>query len=222
MSLWWSWAVAYLNMSDTTQRCPSSWNFTASPVRGCDRLVSNCDSVTFPSNGQSYSRVCGRVIGYQRGTTDAFNGGSLEGAYLDGVSITHGAAGSRQHIWSFVAALHDADPSYSSSFVCRCTNINQNWPYQVPSFIGNNYFCDTGNHGSTIPTSTFTEPIWDGTGCSATSTCCEFNNPPWFCTTLPRPTTNDLEVRNCGGTEAPQHEDVIINLIKLHDEQLAN
>ncbi len=31
---------------------------------------------------------------------------------------------------------------------------------------------------------------------------------------MPRPTTDDLEVRNCG-TEAPQHEDVIINLIDI-------
>ena len=30
-----------------------------------------CVSVTFPSNGISYSQVCGRVVGYQYYSTDA-------------------------------------------------------------------------------------------------------------------------------------------------------
>ncbi len=33
----------------------------------------------------------------------------LEEAYIDGVSFTRGAAGSRQHIWSFAAALYETD-----------------------------------------------------------------------------------------------------------------
>ena len=40
-----------------------------------------------------YQRVCGKVIGYQEGTTDAFNNfrsHSIEGAYVDGVILTHG------------------------------------------------------------------------------------------------------------------------------------
>ena len=24
------------------------------------------------------------------------------------------------------------------------------------------------------------DPVWDGMGCSSTSTCCTFNSPPWF------------------------------------------
>ncbi len=172
--------MAYLNMSDTSQQCPSSLNFTATPVRGCDRLLGSCDSIIFPSNSQSYSHVCGRIVGFQRGTTNAFNGDSFEGPYLDGVSVTHG--GSRQHIWSFVAALHDANSSYITGTVCPCSNANQNWPHSVPSFINNNYFCDSGNHESSIPTRTFArEPIWDGTGCSTTSTCCDFHGFAQHC-----------------------------------------
>ena len=30
---------------------------------------------------------------------------------------------------------------------CPCTNNNINWPYRIPSYIGNNYFCDSGNPG---------------------------------------------------------------------------
>jgi len=43
------------------------------------------------------------------------------------------------------------------------------------------------------------DPLWDGQGCGATSTCCQFNNPPWFCKQLPHVTTDDTEVRICAG-----------------------
>ena len=50
--------------------------------------------------------MCGRVIGYQHGTTDAigeifYSKMTLVEEYLDDVSLTHGAIGSRTHIWSF-------------------------------------------------------------------------------------------------------------------------
>ena len=39
--------------------------------------------------------------------------------YIDGVSLTHGAAGSRQHIWSFAAARYETGASTST--VCPPT-----------------------------------------------------------------------------------------------------
>ena len=49
----------------------------------------------FSTHGVQYSHVCGRVIGYQDGETEAFESTasfSLEGwhIYLDGVSLTFG------------------------------------------------------------------------------------------------------------------------------------
>ncbi len=67
--------VAYLNMSDPTATCPSSWTLHSSP-RGCGRTGPNgftCDSTIFPAGGVSYSSVCGRILAYQRGSTDAFS-----------------------------------------------------------------------------------------------------------------------------------------------------
>ena len=126
----------------------------------------------------------------------------LEGPYIDGVSLTHGPAGSRQHIWSFVSTLYETHPIISvqtSEYVCPCTTSDIVWPFQIPSFVGNNYFCDTGNTGPFFQSSTVyaDDPLWDGEGCEFTSTCCEFNNPPWFCMTLPQPTTDDIELRIC-------------------------
>ena len=82
----------------------------------------------FPSNGQSYSRVCGRINAYQFGTPSAFGPSvlgnpGLEGVYLEGVSLTYGDAGSRRHIWSFANALLENDPNYQSDLlehVCSC------------------------------------------------------------------------------------------------------
>ena len=69
--------VAYLNMSDPSQQCPPELRpYNVSGVRGCGRHLStsaSCDSVTFSTNGISYSQVCGRVIGYQWGSPDAID-----------------------------------------------------------------------------------------------------------------------------------------------------
>ena len=103
----WS-RIAFFNMSDPSQQCPSSWNLFTSPVRGCVSSVTtgpSCDSAIFPSNGKLYSRVCGRVNAYQKGGVNGFHPSiptspGLEGVYVDGVSLTHGAPGSRHHIWT--------------------------------------------------------------------------------------------------------------------------
>ena len=210
-------------MSDPSQQCPSSWALTTTPVRGCGRLqnaAGTCDSTIFPSGGRSYSRVCGRINAYQKGTPDALQasiGGNvgLEGVYIDGVSLTHGAAGSRQHIWSFAAALHEN--SYNRAVACSCTNTNINWPYQVPSFIGDNYFCATGNRGPGFGLTTVyaDDTLWDGEGCGPTNACCEFNNPPWFCNTLPQPTTDNIEVRVCHNQRSGD-EDLLVSLIDIN------
>ena len=214
--------VADFNFSDPDVACPSGFTLITTPVRGCKRAPgegASCKSVVFSSGGQSYSRVCGRVNGYQKGTPGAFdlpfNTGGLEEIYMDGVSLTHGAPGSRQHIWSFVAAHHETE--YTSGYICACTNTERDWPHQVYSYIGNNYFCATGNRGpGTNYNAIFADdPLWDGEGCGATSTCCQFNNPPWFCTTLPQPTTDDIEMRVCNN-EGESNEDVILSFANIN------
>ena len=213
--------VAHLDMNDPSQQCPSNWSLVTTPVRGCGRSNnSDCDSVIFETTGQSYSRVCGRVTAYQRGIPHAFlpsiiNSTGLEDVYVDGVSLTHGAEGSRQHIWTFAAALYEGSSFPFSN--CPCSNTNESWPFEIPEFVGDDYFCDTGNPGPTNDLAmTYTDdPLWDGEGCGPTSTCCEFNNPPWFCTALPQPTTDDIEVRLCLDGESGA-EDVIVSLVDVY------
>ena len=95
----WRRAV-YLDMTDPNSTCPSGWQLTGYSKRTCGRAsagTNTCDSATFPVSGGDYSKVCGRIQGYQQGTPDAFapyhNGlvTTINGGYADGVSLTHGS-----------------------------------------------------------------------------------------------------------------------------------
>ena len=221
-----SWTrVANLDMRDPGSICPTNWTLHTSPVRGCGQTqigYYTCDSTFFTVSSQNYSRVCGRILAYQVGSTDAFHSSvslgriSIDSAYVDGVSVTHGPVGSRKHIWTFAAALYDEDPSYQFNHNCFCTNTRYSWPYQLPSFIQNNYFCDTGNPGPQFSYSTYysDDPLWDGAGCGEDSTCCQFNNPPWFYSTLPQATMDDVEVRLCFSVTS-NLENIIVYLLEI-------
>ena len=78
--------------------CPNGWKKTTSPTKAC-RAHSNsagCYSTHFTTYNIPYSRVCGMVVGIQKGSTDAFSSfirkTSINDPYLDGVSITYGSS----------------------------------------------------------------------------------------------------------------------------------
>ena len=215
--------VAFLNMTDPNQHCPPAWREITSPVRVCGRFANfgSCESVFYPTNGVSYSQVCGRVIAYQLCGTDAFltyilnSNRTLDSFYVDGVSIRHGS-NPRHHVWTFASAHSER---LNTTNICPCTNVNYANIDEIiiPPFIGDDYFCDSGFYSLTSCTaSTFsTDELWDGEGCSPTSTCCEFNNPPWFCKTLHQPTADDIEVRICDDKSSAL-EDVHIGLLEIY------
>ncbi len=141
---------------------------------------------------------------------------SIEEHYVDGVSLTYGAPGSRRHIWTFAAAVYYSDPNFVTTLNCKCTNTSYNWNHPLPTFVGNNCFCESGSsdfgfhHGRFFPD----DPLWDGQGCPSTSTCCEFNRPPWFCASLPQTTTEDLEIRLCKD-QSSFNEDIVVSYIDI-------
>ena len=215
--------IAYLNMTNPSHSCPPAWREITTPKRTCARGTDThgCDSAVFPANGYRYSRVCGRIRAYHCGTPDAFNSGSslINDRYIDGVSITH--SDPRQHIWTFAAGVAESHPGGGA---CPCSSGYSG--DHVPSFVGDDYFCDTGADTISPVCNLNTgvgffpdDPLWDGEGCgnpSYPSTCCEFNNPPWFCKTLPQPTTGDLEVRLCSAGITGGQEDTPIELIEIY------
>ena len=63
----------------------------------------------FSSGNSEYHQVCGRAIGYQNGSTDAFGrlvvsdlNQTIDDVFVDGLSLTYGTD-QRKHIWTFVA-----------------------------------------------------------------------------------------------------------------------
>ena len=78
-----------------------------------------------------------------------------------------------------------------------CSNTELTWAHSLPEYVGRDYFCDSDSQVDT--TKQFVEdendPLWDGQGCGPTSSCCEFNNPPYFCKHLNHTTSEDMEMR---------------------------
>ena len=217
--------VANLDMSNPHQDCPPGFQERSAPARCCGRTLNTggCQSMVFDTQGVIYSKVCGRVIGYQYGTPSGFytpyiggDSNSIDNAYLEGVSITHGS-NPRKHIWSFANGLMEADGFQSNQHICPCASPNSQMQSYIPSFVGNDYFCETGATTSHRVNTFYTpsDPLWNGSGCFGRNTCCTFNSPPWFCKELTASTTDDIEVRLCADQNAPD-EDSPIHLIELY------
>ena len=204
--------VAFLNMSDLSENCPSPWQLYTSPRRACGKGGGpGCGGVTYTTDGLTYNEVCGRVLAFPRSTVQAFRGGqrSIDTYYVDGVSVTHGSP--RQHVWSFAAGN-----AGNAAFRCPCDGGDSE--SRVPPFVGENYFCEgSGPDGN--PGFTTDVILWDGEDCGTGSECCSFNSPPEFRVELPATTSDDIEVRICSGrlelTGGSNAEDTPIFLMEI-------
>ena len=203
-----------------------------------------CDSVLIPVT-MNYSIVCGRIYAYQRGESYAFYysvfespylgvNASIDSIYVSGLSLTHGLVGQRKHVWTFAGAVDETSTGYDEfnkiteylnyvnnntvlpPYSCPCINPALTWPYEVPSYVGDSYFCDTGAH--TYPSSYslyMDDPLWEGEGCGGSSTCCTLNSPPWFCQHLKYHTSDDLELRLCTYDHSCC-EDKLVSLVEIY------
>lgn len=214
--------VANLDFGESSSSCPNSLKLsTTNRIRSCGSQspAPGCASVSFETV-ISYNSVCGKIIGYQKGSTEAFHRSSsptIDQNYVDGVSLTHGTQ-SRTHIWTFVAALSEGDSE--KQHACSCSNTTSTRSTTAPpAFVKTDYFCDTGVQGPYL--SSYNQKIfvsnrlWDGKGCGLDSACCGFNNPPWFYKKLSESTNNDIELRLCRDSGS-NNEDVLLTRIKLY------
>ena len=187
--------VAYLDMSDPSEVCPTGFRlYESNGVRACgrpDSSVGSCQSVQFPSNGISYSQVCGRVVGYQYDSPDAIykegaNHDNINSYYVDGISLTRGSVGSTQF-----------------------SNIQ--------SFVGNDYFCESGCPGNIEDNTVyFSDPLWDGKQCgSLEQECCKAPGLPWFHKVLNSTTTDYIELRVCAD-QYTNNEDVPVANFEIY------
>ena len=206
--------MAYLNMSDPSQQCPSVWQEITTPHRVCGRnTTSICQGLSYSTGSEQYDQVCGRITGYQIGGPNHIGSTtSLDGAYINGVIVTRGSP--RQHIWSFVNGLNEVPGANTHNCPCVAESTMEQY---IPSFVEQNYFCETGVTRWTAYSVFWLDgdPLWDGQGCGPTSTCCSFHSPPWFSAQLSSPTTDFIEVRICNRLPS-SHADTPIQLIELY------
>ena len=212
--------VASLDFSNASTSCPSGLQERVNSrygIRTC-RIESSgaaCPSVMLSTSGVEYTKVCGKILAYQFSSTDGYATGSndIDGNYVDGVSLTHGNT-PRNHIWTFVAAL-DEFGSGNNKQICPCSSNVNSIGMSPPSFVGDDYFCDAG--AVTYAHGTFhgDNPLWDGSGCGSTSTCCSFNTPPWFLKELSSPINDDIEMRVCRD-ETRDNEDIAMSSVEIY------
>ena len=216
--------VAHVNMRHSSALCPAGLEMVTTPKRLCGRKHdSGCSSAMFSTYGIEYSRVCGKVIGYQYATTNAFGCGkeicsgkpTIDESYVDGVSITYGDTTPRKHIWTFAAAFTEVPSREDTEWICPCTNTTVTFLGQVPAFVGSDYFCETGSHTHVTEQYYLDDPLWNGHGCGSASICCDKPGLPYFCKQLPQPTTDDIELRLCLDQDS-ENEDVLLEVIEIN------
>ena len=210
--------IAYLDMDDSTQSCPTGFQlFESGGARACGRssTVASCSpSAKFPSNGISYNEVCGRVFGYQKGSPDAVYQGQndINSFYVDGISLTRGSP--RQHIWTFMGGLLE---NHFSAANCPCNVPSPGVSQQVQTFVGSHYFCESGDPEAYFDVNKLytADPLWDGKGCGAQEGECCSDGLPWFHRQYENATTDYLELRVCGD-QGIADEDVPVAFYEIY------
>ena len=102
----------------------------------------------------------------------------------------------------------------TANSACPC---NTGSSVSVQSFIGNNYFCESGNYGSASTTLHTNDPLWDGQGCASNEApCCNVPGIPWFHRNYGSTTTTDyIELRVCGD-ESVSNEDAPVSYYEIY------
>ena len=191
--------------------CPDGWTtYNSSYCIGGS--AAGCHSVSFSTNSTRYDKVCGKAVGYQKGSMDGFypyayahgnvdaytpvnTSRTLDGVYVDGISITTGNP--RKHVWTYVVGL--SDDYDSPQLNCPCAQYPGPDP---PPYVGAHYYCESGNTGTLELDFLYSnDRLWDGTGCGSENGCCHDAGLPWFFRQFPTTTTGDIEVRICHDQE---------------------
>ena len=128
--------------------------------------------------------------------------------YVDGLSITYDTP--RRHLWTYAAGYSDSGSLGAAN--CPCASYSGALP---PSFVGDHYFCESGNVGEAEDQWYADDPLWDGAGCPTNNTCCDPPVLPWFNRMIDEPSTVDIELRLCRD-EAATNEDLSVELFELY------
>ena len=213
--------IANVNMRNNDSQCPPGLVYNVTEGRRLCRkpsLAKGCSSTTFSTQGVEYSNVCGKVIGYQHWRPNAFGPSrstpGINETYVDGVSITHGSP--RQHVWTLASANDEVlNSGHHAEYTgCPCLNPSVSFAGVIPSFVGEDYYCETGSRTQSQQYFYFDDPLWDGEGCVGVNKCCD-RGGPWFCKQLSQPTQDDIEIRVCTNN-ITEDEDIVLEQMELY------
>jgi len=190
--------------------CPTGWiKSSLNDISFCRTPSNNagCYPALFSSKGISYQNVCGMTRGYQKGSPDGF----LDG---DALSIIHGSY--NQYIWTYAAGLVDANAQNHFTVIRSCP-CAANPGQRSTSFVGSNYYCESGvNDGIwDVDSYRLSDSLWDGLNCPAGNTCCDNPNLPWFYRELDVVTVDDVEVRICTNQDF-SNETILVDQLVLY------
>ena len=106
---------------------------------------------------------------------------------------------------AFAAEVFD---ELSSPHICDCN---------APSFVGSDFYCESGNHGNDSPSIFYLDDVlWDGEDCGSQETeCCLVGTVPWFYKVMNSTTSEYLEMRICGSSGSPE-EDSPVSLYEIY------
>ena len=190
----WRRAI-FLDMTDPNEVCPGEFVLLPDiPVRACGGSGGDSTDQLFFDVSEAYSKVCGRIKGFQIGSAAAFR--DMQEVFMD--DYVHGVSVGRfsdiipsEHIWTFAVGSTDGDPTLDT--VCPCASDGGANLSPAPEFVGNNYFCESGNKDPTAtPGQFYSDTLWDGKNCFGVSECCAFSHPPYFVRDLGTRRSEDL------------------------------
>ena len=222
--------VRVINIKPSGGSCPGDLQYTVPPSgravceRGCTEDA--CISSFSLAPGVSYSKVRGYALARQYYSADAFGRHlervfNIDQTYVDGISLTTNAGGSRTHLWTWAVGISVAGdyPQYD----CPCNGGDP-----APAFIGDSWFCASGLYGSTGEGAGSTDQWHEdelfntnredstGIGIPSGNTCRDgFGaSRTWFEADLGAATTDDLEVRVMSD-QPPDNEDAGITEMEV-------
>ena len=135
---------------------------------------------------------------------------------MDGISITRGSP--RQHVWTYAIGLQEnlhvsfnPDPG---SDICPCGATSTQ---QVPSFVGTDYYCESGCPGTFDGTTIHSSDVlWDGEQSGILETdCCTNTDQPWFHKVLNTTTIDNIEIRLCIDQQT-NDENILVSLYDIY------
>ena len=211
--------IANVDMRNNHSYCPPGLVYNVTEGKRLCRkpsLAPGCSSTIFSTQGVEYRQVYGKVIGYQYWQPRGFGPSKytsplIDQTYVDGVSITYGSP--RQHVWTF-ADGRDEDITNQANIGCPCLHPSVSFTGVIPSFVGNDYYCETGSRTDAQQLYYFDDPLWDGEGCEGENECYD-RGGPWFHKWLPQPTQDDIEMRVCTNN-GDRSEDVVLEQIEIY------